>query len=179
MATRKQISEFGTLGEALTGSHIVHTKSIPGDLDRKTTVQDILDLVPDPSPASATMTASDEVVFADNTDSNIVKRATIAELAALLTIPTVVSDYNTNGGVNIGTFQVKWGSFDSITDDPQVVAFESAFSNACFYVGVTRLDGNSSLNIPLNAAPGVADFTINRKSDVDGTVPMLYFAAGH
>jgi hypothetical protein len=180
MTVRKQIDEFTQLSllEALTGTHIFHTKST-GNRDKKATVQEILDLVPLETPPAATMTASDLIAFADADDGGLVKTATISALEALLSIPVLNTDYQTDGSVNIGTFQVRWGTFSSNTDDPQTVSFSTSFTTACFFVGLQRIDGNSSLAIPLDSAPTQTDFTINRKSDVDGTFDVMFWAVGH
>lgn len=180
MSTRKQISEFGLLSaiEALALTHIFHTKSVGGQ-DKKGTIQEIVDLVPLETPPAATMTGSDLVAFADADDGGVIKTATIAAFEALLSVPVLSTTFATNGQANLGALQFRWGTFSSNTDDPQVVAFTPTFTTACFYVGLQRIDGNSSLAIPLNSSPTATDFTINRKSDVDGTFDIMYFAVGH
>lgn len=169
----------GVTGDTPTTTNVLLTKDLAGD-NKTMTVQQVLNLVPPTQPSSTTMVAADDIVFADDNDSNNLKRTSIAGLQSLMSLLEIGSStYAADGHVNIGAFQVRWGSGSSTTDTTQSVVFEEAFTTACTACILSVQTANVKYGLSLNAAPTNTQFVIDRDDDVGGTVDFQYIAVGY
>jgi len=176
MSERKQISDFDAIGEAVTTSNIVHTKD-SGGVDVTMTISDIVGLTPDPQPAAGTMVAADNIVFADGSDNQTIKRESLESFKTLLNVATITSDFSTDGYADVGGLQIRWGTGDSTTDSAQSFNFAQNFSNECFAVITNTItETRYALSVSSKA---VSNFTVNRSDDIDGTVQFNWIAIGH
>ena len=80
---------------------------------------------------------------------------------------------NFNGG-----FQMRWGTAVNDIDGIQTVAFGAPFTTACESVVITRMSGNSKSAFAVTGC-NVANFTIDRNDDVQGSQRVQYMAVGY
>lgn len=80
---------------------------------------------------------------------------------------------NFNGG-----FQMRWGTAFNDIDGVQTVAFGAPFTTACESVVITRMSGNSKSAFAVTGC-NVANFTIDRNDDVQGSQRVQYIAVGY
>lgn len=169
----------GATGDTPTTTNVLLTKDLAGD-NKTMTVQQVLNLVPPTQPSSTTMVAADDIVFADDNDSNNLKRTSIAGLQSLMSLLEIGSStYAADGHVNIGAFQVRWGSGSSTVDVAESFVFEEAFTTSCTAVILQVSTPNAKLGLSVSGAPTNTQFVVNRSSDLDDTYDFLYIAVGY
>lgn len=81
--------------------------------------------------------------------------------------------YNFPGGL-----QVRFGEETSSTDDEQTFNFDSAFSNSCEALIITRKGDN--ITIPLGySSKSTTGFVVNRSNSIDSSHEFSYIALGY
>lgn len=180
----KQINELSTRSDTPTASNILHTQD-SGNIDVIMTVQDILDLVEDPTSAPSELvgsldTTNDGLVMVDASDSYTQKYIELPDFVTALGVLAITGDESqTSGGQDMSTgFQIRWGTGTSTTDSAEGFTFSTPFSNACHHVSINRTaaSGGKSLHATSKSASG---FTIDRDQGIDGSEPFTYFAIGY
>lgn len=184
MPTERQISEFPQLVDAdVNGDNILHTKNRDSNADSLLTVQQIVDRVPTtdlsdlvPPTTLSVNTTTDSALIADASSSNEIRRVAFSTYISALGIP-VVSGSITNGNFEISGLQLRWGTFISNTDAPQIVNFSLAFSNQCFGVWLNFQGANAS-NPRYAQSFTTTTFTLDRNDNINQDDTINYFAIG-
>jgi len=114
-------------------------------------------------------TINDLVLFQDATDGSIKKTAvTNAGLTGAVETGSLLT-----GELQLGATIIKLFSFNSVSDDNEVISFPSSFPTACRFVHVT---GNRYPATAFNWNQN--EFTINRADDASGTNVFYAMAFG-
>ena len=178
----RQISELPVVTD-FDESSILHTKEQDDNSDRQVTVQEVLDLVPDPTenvdpPEEATFDATNDlVVFADDSDGDLLKKIDAASIFNAVGVPTLSGDV-TNGNYKIGDLEIRWGQRTSTTNSEEAFTFSVPFTNACYAISLQSYNASNSTKVLPITSFDEDGFSVDRDFASSVNRPFFFIALG-
>lgn len=178
----RDIDELADVDD-LSLQSILHTKNRTDRTDRKVTIQQVADILPDftatidPPDGSSFSSDNDKVVFSDASDDNTLKKLPLSTILSSIDIPVLDGDETEqNSHFDIGGLEIRWGRVFNSTNQFQSFNFERPFSNACHIVMITP--EGSNIGIPMGIEVfNTVSFGVNR--DGGGNRFIHYLALGY